>query len=660
MSVSTIDHDDARAGAAATLARRLGDRFVLLLALLCLAYASFVAVRYASQPPLDSFGFRQSQTALSAYWIAQDGFKLAYETPVAGPPWSIPFEFPLYQGLVAGISVALHVPLDVTGRLLSFVFLLLILWPARAICRQLQLAPIVFPLFAALLLSSPLYLYWGRSFMIETAALFFSVAAVRSYIDVHQQRAPVRNAILFSAWMSLGILQKATTGLPVLAALALVHGWLMVRRPFRLPSPRALGAAVLLFGVPLAIGIAWTLYTDQVKALNPLGVRLTSSALSHWNWGSLDQRISPELYLKVIWGRMFERNLGGVLGLLVLAASLAIGTPRPRRWIVLLAAAMGLLPLFLFTNLHLIHDYYQSGNMLFLIFALAVALGDIVQSKLPRVPVAALVALVLVASNLHWFRKEMLPQAAAAFDAGNSREFAIGQMLQAEMPADQVFVAFGNDWSSTFAYMARRKSFTVPGFFSGYDAIARHPEQFVGTQVLGAVVSCPGPATPTADGLARWAEDGRHWKVTEVRGCYVLLPDTSGMPRIAAAPPAPSAHVQCEGNLDVVSLVPNQRALHVAGWTTISGREGVMPEATWISITGPDGTTRYVEAIEASRPDVNAFFGRADAQPMGFSKLAPVDAQLAGELRVGVVRRWHGHDEACQFEKRVTLPGTAP
>jgi hypothetical protein len=36
---------------------------------------------------------------------------------------------------------------------------------------------------------------------------------------------------------------------------------------------------------------------------------------------------------------------------------------------------MGLAPLLLFTNLHIIHDYYQSANILFFAYALAVSLG---------------------------------------------------------------------------------------------------------------------------------------------------------------------------------------------------------------------------------------------------------------------------------------------
>jgi hypothetical protein len=51
-----------------------------------------------NQPLIDRHEFRQTQTALSALFM-QPGLEglLNYETPVLGAPWSIPFEFPLFQ-----------------------------------------------------------------------------------------------------------------------------------------------------------------------------------------------------------------------------------------------------------------------------------------------------------------------------------------------------------------------------------------------------------------------------------------------------------------------------------------------------------------------------------------------------------------------------------
>src|SRR5690242_19652972 len=87
----------------------------IALALLFLHAAYFLWIG-VDRPALDYYAFRQTQTALSAYWLWKDGFRLIYETPVVGFPWSIPFEFPTYQWLVALLR-EIGVPIDIGARL---------------------------------------------------------------------------------------------------------------------------------------------------------------------------------------------------------------------------------------------------------------------------------------------------------------------------------------------------------------------------------------------------------------------------------------------------------------------------------------------------------------------------------------------------------------
>ena len=60
-----------------------------MVALSLSAYALWIGW---DQPIIDQHGFRQTQTALAAYWLLHGGDWLAYETPVLGSPWSIPME----------------------------------------------------------------------------------------------------------------------------------------------------------------------------------------------------------------------------------------------------------------------------------------------------------------------------------------------------------------------------------------------------------------------------------------------------------------------------------------------------------------------------------------------------------------------------------------
>jgi hypothetical protein len=72
---------------------------------------------------LDRYEFRQLQTALGTFWLAQDGWQLAYLLPLFGPPWSVPMEFPIYQFIVAHLHTLTGYPLEQTGRLVGISFL---------------------------------------------------------------------------------------------------------------------------------------------------------------------------------------------------------------------------------------------------------------------------------------------------------------------------------------------------------------------------------------------------------------------------------------------------------------------------------------------------------------------------------------------------------
>ena len=133
---------------------------------------------------LDRHEFRQTQTAISTYWIKEAGFHLNYETPLFGPPWSIPMEFPLYQWLVASTSSILGSGLESSARGVSLFFFFATLPAVYGLCGLINLAPSRRFLVLGVILTSPTYLFWARTFMIETTALclatWFLYALVRA------------------------------------------------------------------------------------------------------------------------------------------------------------------------------------------------------------------------------------------------------------------------------------------------------------------------------------------------------------------------------------------------------------------------------------------------------------------------------------------------
>src|SRR5262249_2211704 len=87
------------------------ERILFVLLVLALMAALAVLCLGLFKPILDQYLSRQTQTALTSYWLMQGGPIFAYETPVVGFPWSIPYEFPVYQ-IIAAILSAAGIPLD--------------------------------------------------------------------------------------------------------------------------------------------------------------------------------------------------------------------------------------------------------------------------------------------------------------------------------------------------------------------------------------------------------------------------------------------------------------------------------------------------------------------------------------------------------------------
>ena len=101
-----------------THVKQASSRFMWapLLAVTVATVTISIALYYSGQPLLEDNAWRQTQTALTSYWMLKEGWQLAYQTPVLGYPWEIPLEFPIFQTIVAFVVWLADLPLDPTGR----------------------------------------------------------------------------------------------------------------------------------------------------------------------------------------------------------------------------------------------------------------------------------------------------------------------------------------------------------------------------------------------------------------------------------------------------------------------------------------------------------------------------------------------------------------
>lgn len=503
--------------------------WLMLLLTIVIVVSGAMTVHYLHQPLLERHAFRQTQTALSAYWMLRDGLRVAYETPILGAPWAIPFEFPIYQWVVVSLVRVSDLPLDTAGRLVSYLFLLACCGPVFPISRRLQLDAATPWVFCCLLLSSPIYLFWGRTFMIETAALFFIFAALPFALDVISPRRNIRAAMVCCVLASVAVLQKATTAAPVLLMFGIF--WLFQwwrDRGFDRKRIESILYVAIAFGIPLLLGVLWTHYTDSIKLKNAAGADLTSAALQNWNFGSIQQRLTFGTYSELLVKRVLAPNFGAWLGFFLIAGALVGVKNKAARVQIACCVLLYLVPMLIFLNLHLQHDYYQIANGVFLVGGLAITcVAWAPQLTSYRYAVPALTTL-LVLLNLAVFQVKYMKYLQKDLSVKSERALAVSDFLRSNTFKDSAIIIFGNDWSSDIGYYAQRKSFTVSDSFSGYEAVWLDPEKYLGGLPLSAIVVCRNADASTEGKMpshtrvvARSNTEG--WQLSVVHSCDILL-----------------------------------------------------------------------------------------------------------------------------------------
>jgi len=411
-----------------------------------------------TQSPRGIHEFRQVQTALTSREILEHGWSLDYPTPLFGPPWSAPMEFPLYEVAAAQLARVTGLAIEPAARLVSLLCLYLAL-PACFQLLGLLSIPRVrrWPMLGILLLS-PIFVYYSRSIMIESAALCAAAWFLLAYVRA-LDRGAHRWLLVAALAGILGALAKVTTLCVFLGVAALFtldrlrQLWTdPARRPadFAATCLRALAATV----PGVLVGWAWVRYSDGIKLSNPLSAFLASGSLNTFTFGTLAQRLEPEF-----WQRFVHHTTHSVLASfnLALVAIFAVFASRGHwRRLLLLGAGFVLGPL-VFANLYFVHDYYYYANSLFLLGALALAWDQLLNTPGFR-PAArwALIGLSLAVEVFSYLTSYFPSQ---RHQLAEPPELATA--LAAALPPEEVFVTFGHDWEAMVPYFSHRRAIMV-------------------------------------------------------------------------------------------------------------------------------------------------------------------------------------------------------
>ena len=434
-------------------------------AILCSLWA---LTREWDKPLLDLHSFRQTQTAIATYYmVGNPSVLLDYETPILGKPWAIPLELPFYQWVVARWHEASSMGIDQSGKFVSIVFLFACIGPIWILFQNLRIPLAPSWLTIAVFPSMPLYLYWGRAFLIETMGLFLSLSMVSCTFAGYRSKN--------WRWLAAGLV------FGILAALCKITTWavacgvvgLLVLFSEGLPRRKDLAWFILAGAMailPIVPGKLWLAHGDDVKAANPFAreiITASSEKQSVWTFGSWEQKTTPAVWERI--GSHIGVQLAAPLPffghwlvpLILIAGALA----NPKRLLLLLIFLVGFAagPL-IFTNLYFEHNYYWVANGTWLVLALGVALASISQFRpkevWPQYTATALSAVICMSGFAAWHSK-FLPILQNLPDWEKLTEEWIGP-IQKLVPPERSILILGNDWNPNAFYYAERKGIGYP------------------------------------------------------------------------------------------------------------------------------------------------------------------------------------------------------
>jgi len=445
---------------------------------------AFLVTRNWSAGFLVGHEFRQSQTALSTYFIrANHDYSLAYPTPVLGKPWSIPMEFPLYQWSVARLADATGWDLWVAARAVSLFCFYLTLPAIWLLLDIAQFSRRSRWIALSLVVSAPLYIFYSRAFLIESMALAAGVWFLVALLRVLTGRGGWPWYLLAISCGVLVALVKITTAMVWLSVGALVALGFMVRAFLQEPREGrwrkmgvlALQAAVVACPAVLA-GAWWVSFADAAKAASPTGAFLGSASMSGFNFGHIaDRSTSNNLSgLLVNWSRAITP-----LWAWLPVAVLGIALGKRLVWLGVFSLLLFVAVLATFPVLYRNHDYYYYAAALLPLLSTAAFLTAL--EERPRVRWLAPIALAVVVAGQftayfqNYYRLQNVPSNGGS---------GLTNVLRDVTPRDSVLVIAGEDWSAVTPYYTERRALMLreEWLFSS-DIVARAFENLRDEQV---------------------------------------------------------------------------------------------------------------------------------------------------------------------------------
>jgi len=458
------------------------------LVLFLIIVSVFIRIKSMTVPLVSEMNsFRGAQTAITIQDYFNHGFSIfKYKTPVFGPPWQVPLEFPIYQ-----VSVYIFMKLfrmtniDLGCRIVSFIYFYFSAFALLILCKMKFSIPKVYWTIFVVYIFTPFSLAWSRVALPDYASVFFGLMYI-IFFDVWMNHSKKNVNLKFFIAIISGILCslcKSTSLFPVVVILAFsivysLYEDFISNNPINIKSIInycrnkwfSLLNIFLLCIIPFIIGLLWVKYTDFIKNQFQYTQWLTSESLKSWNYGTQLQKINFNAW-SVIFNRIHEYFAPYLLICLLPISIYALYhlqfKIKARIFFLSLPIAV-FFTFFCLINLYQVHDYYLIGvspyiSVLFG-FGLYYVVFELTKKKLLLKCVFLLFALISFAQPHEYYKYVFYNK-----DSEPNFYTKIGNYIQESTGKDEYIIVQDQQWSSAQLYAANRRGFMIIGKDFIYD-----------------------------------------------------------------------------------------------------------------------------------------------------------------------------------------------
>lgn len=421
------------------------------------------------------FSFRQAQTAWGAKALLLfDSSGFVTQTPVFGPPFKVPYEFPIYQWIHFILIKFSNLEVDLAGRLLSLLIFQILAIQIYFLTKSVLdrktaiWAIIIFEL-------TPFGFQWSTAVLIDYFSILLAIVGINTFL--RSKHTFVNILAIFI--LTLSALVKITTFITCVPLV--IYLFLHKYKKSHKQYPILVG---LVF-VPIFIGNLWTNYADTIKSQSQETAWLTSENLFTWNFGTLSARIDPNVWIKIL--NILDSLTLGFKGSFILVFSLVcyLFTKEKLKsnrinFVMALIISSIIGPL-VFINLYYVHDYYFIPLSVFLSIVIPVLFSEILKIG-TRIVNFGLISFFLF---LVVFTMWISPLGVNYFNNLRTkpsipeRSISISKYTTQE---DLVILINCNSWDPTILYYANRRGLIVldngstPRNVTDYNAILKCDE----------------------------------------------------------------------------------------------------------------------------------------------------------------------------------------